>query len=55
MELRTPPYAYAIIESSSDLRTWTPAASNFLGASGVWFYSNSVPGIPRQFYRAYLP
>ena len=55
MELRTPPYAYAIIESSSDLRTWTPAASNFLGASGVWFYTNTVPGIPRQFYRAYLP
>jgi hypothetical protein len=54
MEFRGPPSTIAIVQASTNLSTWTPIATNVLSPSGVMIYSNT-PGIPRRFYRAFLP
>jgi hypothetical protein len=55
MEFRGPPVTTAVIQVSTNLTAWSPIATNALGASGIWIYTNTAPGIPRRFYRAFLP
>jgi hypothetical protein len=54
-ELRGSPSSTVVLESSSNLATWSPLATGVLSPSGVWTYSNSIPGPPRRFYRALVP
>jgi hypothetical protein len=43
-----------VLQSSVDLKTWTPFATNTLATSS-WVYTNTVPpGLRAQFYRAAL-
>jgi hypothetical protein len=54
IRIHGPPNQTAVLQSSANLQTWQPIATNLLNAN-AWLYTNTIPASsPRQFFRAIL-
>jgi hypothetical protein len=54
LELRGNPSSTVILQTSSNLGSWSPAATSSFSPAGVLLFTNAAPDA-RRFYRAVLP
>lgn len=55
LQMHGTPSSTVILQASTDLTQWTSIANGTFNSSGIWLYTNSVPGIPWRYYRALVP
>jgi hypothetical protein len=55
-DISGPPGSNVIIQTSTDLQTWTPLQTNQLNTNGLLYFSDTQSSISSQrFYQAVLP